>query len=341
MLRGGRAARGTPGGEVAGLPKTLFVLGAGSLVGSELARQAAAAGVRVEAAGRTDPRPAGVPLAAFSRLDLADEPSVRSFASRRERDTAWINFAARTDVDGCEKERTEGPPAPAAVDRADSAWRINAEFPGWLAEEADRRGTPLVHISTDFVFDGTQGPYSETDRPSPLSPRLGWYGYTKGQGEERVRAARGPTTVLRLSYPYGGAAGGKADFARTLVSRARAGELYPLYTDQQITPTWIPDVARAVLRIVEGDARGTVHVASPEITTPFEFGRWAIEAFGLPIETVRGARLAEMTAGSGRAPRPLRGGLKLERIRSLGVRPLPPRVALSRWAERERAVRPA
>ncbi len=302
------------------MPGQLLVFGADSLVGSDFVARAAGS-YEVVAAGRRDPRAAGLPLREFSTLDLSDERATRSFLRTRTDDAAWVNFAARTDVDGCEAERgtAEGPSAPVAP--PDSAWRMNAELPGWLAEEARDRAVLLVHLSTDFVFDGTSGPYAEDAAPSPLGPAVGWYGYTKGVGEHRVRASGSRHAILRVSYPFRSSFAGKTDFARNLISRAHDGTLYPLFEDQQITPTWIPDVAPAVTTLLSRKATGTFHVASPRSTTPLEFGRELLGAMGLATGPLRSARLAAEPVPAGRAPRPIRGGLSVGRIESLGFHP--------------------
>jgi dTDP-4-dehydrorhamnose reductase len=297
----------------------LLVLGATSLVGSHFVETAGTT-FPLEAAGRTDPRSRGLRVEAFSPVDLGERVAVERFLASRRGDRAWLNFAARTDVDACEAERPATPPGPPSG-RRDSAWTMNAELPGWLAEASRRQGISLLHVSTDFVFDGAQGPYPEEALPSPWGSRVGWYGFTKGVGESRVRAADPNATVVRISYPYRTAFAGRTDFARNILARARAGTLYPLYTDQQITPTWVPDVSRALRALIDTPRSGTFHVAAPELTTPWAFGVELLKAFQIEGPPPRSARLAEAPAVAGRAPRPLRGGLRTDRLSALGLRP--------------------
>jgi dTDP-4-dehydrorhamnose reductase len=297
----------------------VLVLGATSLVGSEFV-ESAGESIPIEAAGRTDPRSRGLTVRAFSPVELSERSAVERLLAGRRGDRAWLNFAARTDVDGCELERPATPPGPPSG-RRDSAWTMNAELPGWLAEASRREGIPLLHVSTDFVFDGAEGPYAEEALPSPWGSRVGWYGFTKGVGESRVRAADPNATILRISYPYRTAFAARTDFARTLLARARAGTLYPLYTDQQITPTWIPDVSAALRAWIAAPRPGTFHVAAPELTSPWEFGVELCKVFHIEGPAPARARLAEAPAVAGRAPRPLRGGLRTDRLASLGVRP--------------------
>ncbi|HEV2428630.1 MAG TPA: sugar nucleotide-binding protein [Thermoplasmata archaeon] len=294
----------------------IVVLGATSLVGSDFVALAGPIHP-ITALGRVDPRPQGLPVRAFVPVDLSDAERTRSVLAERAERT-WINFAARTDVDGCESERPETPGPPAVPVRPDSAWTMNAELPGWLGELAERRGATLLHISTDFVFDGERGPYAEAELPSPFGPRVGWYGFTKGVGEARLGGPGSPHTLVRVSYPYRASFPSKTDFARNLLERARAGTLYPLYTDQRITPTWIPDVSRALLALIDRPRPGVFHIASPEVTTPYEFALHLLRAAGIDPGRIESARLSDLAPSRGRAPRPRNGGLSIERARREG-----------------------
>lgn len=281
----------------------------------------------LEAAGRRDPRASGLVVTRFIPLDLGEEEGVRRLI--RESDcTSVVNYVSRTDVDGCERERPTDPSSIGERVRG-SAWAVNAELPGWLAEECTARGIFLVHISTDFVFDGTSGPYSEETRPSPFGEHVGWYGYTKGMGEARVIRALGParSAIVRISYPYRAHFEGKLDLARNLLQRQREGKLYPLYTDQRLTPTWVPDVSETVGQILASRSGGTYHVASPSVTTPYEFARALLEEFGDDPETVSGSLLSGSHV-AGRAPRPLHGGLRVRNVLKLGIHPVDFRVGV-------------
>jgi dTDP-4-dehydrorhamnose reductase len=274
----------------------------------------------VESAGREDPRRVGVASVPHSRLDLSDEGAVRSFLRDCKAD-AWVNFVARTDVDGCERERPPEDQDPSLGHGPGSAWTMNAALPGWLAEEAERAGRFLVHFSTDYVFDGARGPYPEATPPSPLSAQVSWYGYTKGVGEAAVFASSAPRAIVRIAHPFGSEIPGRTDLALSLLGHRREGSVFPLYTDQQITPTWIPDVAEALAVILDRVSPRIFHVASPEVTTPFEFARTLFAAGGWRTDDLRIASLASSNPAPGKAPRPLRGGLLINDIHKLDVRP--------------------
>lgn len=146
--------------------------------------------------------------------------------------SAVVNAAAWTAVDQAEQE-------PAAAARA------NAEGPGQLAALCAAAGIPLIHISTDYVFDGDKGaPYVETDQPNPT----GVYGATKLAGERAVLAAWPRSIVLRTAWVY--SAGGR-NFVRTMLNAARKTDQLRVVADQKGCPTAAADLADAILGILD------------------------------------------------------------------------------------------
>jgi dTDP-4-dehydrorhamnose reductase len=275
----------------------------------------------VESAGRAPP--ALVEPVPHSTLDLSDEAAVRAFL-RGSRTDAWVNFAARTDVEACESERPAEAPAPDTKGRSGSAWRLNAELPRWLAEEAEAQGKFLVHLSCDQVFDGSAGPYPEATPPSPLSPAVSWCGYTKGVGEAAVYRSKGRRAIVRIADPYGSQAGGRTDLALTLLSQRHERHLPPLDPERRITPTWIPDVSDAIGAILTRSSGKLYHVASPEVTSPYGFARALLEAGGWSAEEIVPSSHAPLasTIGAPNAPRPAHGGLLVREIHLLDLRPI-------------------
>jgi len=289
----------------------ILVFGATSLVGSHFV---AGAPARVLAAGRRDPVSLSLPAGGFRPVDLRVARDVETVV--RDASTASVvNFAARTDVDGIERER------PAAPDGGGPAWEVNAQAPEAMARAARASGKYLVQISTDFVFDGRTGPYGEAADRSPFSDSISWYGWTKSEGERRVLAEAPDAAVVRIALPYRSRFPEKLDFARWMVDRRRRGTLPPLYTDQQVSPTWVPDVSRAVTELVRRRASGIFHVASPELTTPHAFASELFRVMsGTPVELAGGSIVSAATDRT-RAPRPRHGGLRCERLGELGLRP--------------------
>ena len=141
-----------------------------------------------------------------------------------------VNAAAYTRVDDAERERA-------------AAFRANAEAPAILAGLCASAGVPFVHVSTDYVFDGSKGaPYRESDPPAPL----GAYGASKRAGEEAVLACCPRAIILRTAWVY--AAEGR-NFLRTMLGAARRGVALRVVADQRGSPTYAPDLAAAILAI--------------------------------------------------------------------------------------------
>lgn len=205
------------------------------------------------------------PIVAAGRAqaDFTDLDALGAYV-HRVAPRAVVNAAAYTNVDGAEQE-----PALAA--------RVNAEAPRALAVACARLGVPLVHYSTDYVFDGTAtAPYAED---APTTP-LGVYGRTKCDGEAAVRAVGGPHLVLRTSWVYG--ARGR-NFLRTILRLAHTRSTLRVVADQRGAPTWSRAVAEAtaliLARLSDPDGRlaldaarsGVYHLTAAGETTWYEF----------------------------------------------------------------------
>lgn len=228
----------------------ILLFGANGQVGRETAALAAARGVDLFGVDR-------------ARADIADPVAVaRLFAEVAP--TLAINAAAYTAVDRAESE-------------PEAATRGNATGPGVLAERCARLGVPLIHISTDYVFDGTKaGAYVEAD---PIAP-LGVYGRTKAAGEAAVRAADERHVILRTSWVYGVHG---ANFLKTMLRLAGERDRLTIVADQRGCPTATRDIAEALLAVARqmeaGTARfGTYHFAGSGVTTWHGFARAIISA---------------------------------------------------------------
>jgi len=245
----------------------------------------------------------GVPLRFIGRpeADLADPDSLRA-AVARHRPDAIVNAAAYTQVD-------------AAEDDPDSARLSNAAGPAALAEAAREFGARLIHVSTDYVFDGSgERPWAEDDRPSPQSV----YGRTKLEGEEAIRAACPDHVIVRTAWvysPFG------ANFVRTMLNLARTRPALRVVGDQIGNPTSALDLADGLLRVLgawrEEPGRGvgaTYHLAGEGATDWSSFARaiFAVSAAeGGPTASVESITSAEWPA---RAARPRNSRLATDRF---------------------------
>ena len=197
-------------------------------------------------------------------LDVTDAAGVTAWV-QDHRPALIINAAAFTGVDLAESER-------------DPAFAVNATGAGNLAEAAEATGVDLIHVSTDFVFDGRRGrPYVETDATAPLNV----YGESKLEGERLVLQAHPQALILRTAWLLGGQG---ASFTDAILKRAARGEALRVVADQSGNPTDVCDLARAIVVAAKALARGATpqrlyHVAGSEAATWHQIAEAAVNAW--------------------------------------------------------------
>lgn len=219
----------------------------------------------------------------------------------------WVlHFAAKTDVDGAEKERDLG--------EQSSSWVVNVTATEYIVAACKRSGKRLMYISTDYVFDGIKEYYTEEDAPNPQ----GWYAVTKYEGEKRVAELGGASVIIRIANPYRARFAAKPDFVAKIREKLGAGENIVSPSDQVFTPTFIDDIATAVSVLIEKNATGIYHVVGSDAMSPFESAKTIARTFGYDESLVHPTPFAAYFAG--RAPRPFRAALKNDKITKFGVR---------------------
>lgn len=233
-------------------------------------------------------------------LDVRDADAVLH-AVRAARPDVIVNATAYNKVDAAETEAVE-------------ALAVNAGGPRHLARAAREAGALVVHVSTDYVFDGTKGaPYEEDDPPHPLSV----YGVSKLAGEMVVAASGAPFLIVRTSavFASGGSRGKGGSFVERIVARARAGDPLRVVHDQVLSPTYAPDLAAAVVALVEAGARGLFHVTGSGSTSWHAFAVAALRLAGVDA-AVQAVKAKEYAAP---AARPAYSVLSNRRYLSLGL----------------------
>lgn len=241
--------------------------------------------------------PASVALRAITQaeLDITDPAALERALERRP---DWvINCAAWTQVDAAEEHERE-------------ATLINGTAVGLLAQVAAAHGVRVLHISTDYVFDGTLSrPYREDDVPNPQ----GAYGRSKLEGERELLAVgSGQWAVVRTQWLYGGG----PSFARTMWQRARGGLASRVVDDQWGAPTHVGELAGVLWRLVCEGREGIWHAAAGGFTTWFDVARAVYAAVGADPALVTRCSTADYGA---RAPRPANG--RLDTTKLGGMRP--------------------
>jgi dTDP-4-dehydrorhamnose reductase len=270
-----------------------LVLGANGLLGSNVVADALARGWPVAGTYHTDEPALDADLFAFDLGETAQFPAILD----RTDPEVVLNCAAMTDVDGCE-------------DHPEYAHEINAAAPGELAAEAAERGVGFVHVSTDYVFDGTaETPYTEATETNPLQV----YGESKLAGEGAVELAHDAALLARLSFVYGvhRSTGALTGFPAWVYDRLTAGEEVPLFTDQRITPTRAGQAATTLLDLVVAGERGLFNVASRSCVTPCDLGRVLARRLDAPADLLVESSLESVDRP---APRPRYTCLSTERV---------------------------
>ncbi len=234
-----------------------------------------------------------------TELSILQQDSVKDILEKYHPEVV-INFAAHTNLDEAEKQKG---------DKTGLPWKLNVEGAKNVAKVCQKNRIFLIHISTDAVFPGTKnfpGPYSEDTVPPDNDKDLSWYGYTKLQGEKAVIKACPSSAIVRIAYPFGNPSS-ERDFANKTLSYIDAG--YTLFDDQIFTPTYIPDLAKALLIISKNKFKGTYHIACTKLTTPYKFGKYAALIANLNQEVKPGS-VFDYFKVPGRPMRVINGGLK-------------------------------
>ena len=242
--------------------KRLLVIGASGLLGSKIIGQAKG---RFDVFGSCNPAVDGCSTSGLESLDMCSESDVSRIFNELDPDIV-ILAAAMTDVDGCEKN-------PALAES------VNAIGPSIVAKVCREFGAGLVHVSTDYVFDGGKRDlYIETDATNPISV----YGSSKLHGEQAVLAELPTASVARTAVLYGwNPIKSKSNFVTWVLKKLRNGEKTTLFNDQWISPTFADDLAGALIGIASKSASGIWHVTGPDCLDRPACGRMIAKVFEL------------------------------------------------------------
>lgn len=209
-----------------------------------------------------------------SEVDILNQDELLQFVMDFEPDTV-INLAAYTQVEKAEAQKG---------DKDEICYQINAIGAKNVANACKKLNKKLVHISTDYVFDGTKdvSPYTEEDKPNPVN----WYGSTKYAGEQFVLENGCSATVVRISMPFSSFYERKSDVARFFLGELQNGRRIKAIEDQRITPTYTNYIVDALKILIESDTSGVYHISSTESVTPLEFAKTIAEIFKLDYSLI-------------------------------------------------------
>ncbi len=277
-----------------------MVIGANGQLGVDLVKSFSASGWEV------------IPIK-HVEVDVRNPQQVTTAISSGTPDVV-VNTAAFHKVEECERN-------------PQLAYEVNAVAPMNLARTCREHNSTLIHISTDYVFDGKkQAPYSETDLPSPLNV----YGSSKVAGEHLIAYSTERYFIVRTCGLYGvaGSSGKGGNFVETMLRKAASGDPIRVVHDQVLTPTFTEDLARGIVQLATTDAYGLYHLSSDGQCSWYEFARAIFELEGLKVS------LSPVTTDQFPSPvkRPPYSVMSKQKIKAAGVTAVRPwQEALSQY----------
>ncbi|MEE0490215.1 dTDP-4-dehydrorhamnose reductase [Methanosphaera stadtmanae] len=226
------------------------------------------------------------------KCDITDKNEVEKVINKNKPDTI-VHCAAMTDVDLCE-------------DEIDIAYRINSDGTRNMAQAAENIGAKIIYVSTDFVFDGDKGYYSEDDEVNPL----GIYAKSKYDGEVQLKKYSTNWAIARVSVLYGWHK--KANFTTWVINQLRSNNSINIVTDQINSPTYADNAGEAIFEIAKQDKNGIYHTAGNDRINRFDFTQKIAEAFNLNKDLINPTTSDKFIQ---KAPRPRDSSLNVNKIK--------------------------
>jgi dTDP-4-dehydrorhamnose reductase len=266
---------------------SILIIGASGFVGSHLYE-----GLSKEADVTGTFYPRQPEIEGLRYLDITDRESVEGLI-RQTKPSAIILASALTYVDYCEEHQKE-------------AYDINVLGTVNVSLAAKEVGSKLVFFSTEYVFDGKCGPYSEIDLPNPIS----YYGKTKLEAEKVIIENLVDYLIIRTTIIYGYQEDGK-NFIMQLIQKNKDGQVMNVPLDQYGSPTFRDNLVEVTIELIRKDKKGIYNVVGSEVINRYDFSLLAAEIFGLD----EGLIIPKTTLELGQvAPRPLKAGLKIDKV---------------------------
>lgn len=238
----------------------------------------------------------------YEKLDVTNKEDVKKVIGFYE-PKVIINCAAYTDVDKCETER-------------ELCWKVNVDAVKNLIIAARSNNSKVVHYSTDYVFDGKNGPYTELDKPNPIS----FYGRSKLASENALITSGINYLILRTMVLFGIGNNIKPNFALWMIDKLKNEQPINIVTDQIGNVTMSDDLAYGTLKAIENGCTGIYHVAGRDIISRYNFALKVCEVFKFKKTLVSKILTSELNQP---APRPLNSGLvTLKAETELGFKPM-------------------
>ena len=270
------------------LYRRILVTGANGLLGQQLIRiLSSCADFDVLATGRENRIKVKGTSCGYTSLDITDTSEVNRLFQDFTPNVV-INCAAMTNVDQCEEDR-------------DTCWKVNVDAVEHLTRCCLNLGSKLVQVSTDFIFDGKDGPYAEGDRPEPVN----YYGKSKLAAENCVRKSGLPNwAIARTVLVFGtGAYLSRSNIALWVIDKLKKGEVINVVDDQWRTPTYAPDLAMGLHKLVRYEKNGVYHLSGREFLSIYDFAHKIAETLDLDATLIHRANASTFQQKALRPPR--------------------------------------
>ncbi len=283
--------------------KSILITGSNGLLGQKLLglleKQSE---YKVYATARGENRVSSFENFEYHSLDICNEAQVEQVIGELKPDYV-INTAAMTNVDQCEDEK-------------ELCWDLNVNSVQYLVNACEKSNTFLLHLSTDFIFDGDNGPYKEEAHPSPIS----YYGESKLAAEKILRDSSIEWAIARTVLVFGITEKmSRSNIILWVKNSLEEGKKLQIVDDQWRTPTLAEDLAKGCFLICEKHATGIFNISGKEMLTPYDMAMQTVQFFGLDkslIEKTDGSKFQQ------RAKRPPKTGFILDKAENeLGYHP--------------------
>jgi len=226
------------------------------------------------------------------QMDITNFNSVEACISAENPDVI-INCAAMTNVDACERDHS-------------AARKVNVEGVQNIVKAVNKR-TKIIQLSTDYVFEGKDGPYAESDPTHPIS----YYGRSKLEGENILRGSLSPHCILRGSVLYGDPVNDKPNFFAWVYDSLSKNNTINVVTDQTSNPAWLPALSDAIMKVILLNAEGVYHFGSDDHLSRYDFAVLIANVFGFDTTLINPVTSDSMPFI---APRPIHSGLAIKKI---------------------------
>jgi dTDP-4-dehydrorhamnose reductase len=222
----------------------------------------------------------------YQELDMTDGVAATKFYIA-ERPDIIVHAAAHTQVDFCEQNPV-------------ACWDTNVTATRFLVEAVRKFPPHFIFVSTDFVFDGTAGPYSETDSPNPVN----YYGGSKWAGEKKTLQSGLPAAIVRTCLVYGHTHdGSRSNIVSWVKNSLSTGKPISVVNDQWRTPTLVTDLALGIFLIAQQRAEGIFHISGAEMMTPYDMALATADYYGLNAQLITAVDAATFTQPAMRPPK--------------------------------------